>query len=188
MNNKTDWDLQFELAKEGRIDEIDSGIKLRCWNSINKIAAHYTKPVFRNNINVNVHYGVSGSGKSHKVFTQLEKDGVPYYIKDSMTKWFDGYKGETIGVIDEFRGVVSIERVLTWFDRYPCTVEIKGSTVPLKIESWYVMSNISPDEWYPDLDDATKSALKRRLTHVTKWNFKYIERSIDQVLEDIFNN
>jgi len=181
-----DWDKQFELAKNGSLDEMDSGIKLRCWNSINKITAHYSRPSFRNDIQVIVHYGVSGSGKSHTVFSKLEADGVPYYIKDSMTKWFDGYQGEEIGVIDEFRGVVTIERVLTWFDKYPCTVEIKGSTVPLKIKTWYVMSNLSPDEWYPDLDEATKGALKRRLTSVTKWNFKYTPKSFEEELDDLF--
>jgi len=66
-------------------------------------------------------------------------------------------------VIDEFRGEIGIGHLLRWFDRYPVLVEIKGGSVVLKATRFWITSNLSPDAWYPNLDEETKSALKRRL-------------------------
>lgn len=67
-------------------------------------------------------------------------------------------------VLDEFRGAIDISHLLRWFDRYPVIVEVKGSAVVLKAKKIWITSNISPDDWYPDLDAETKAALRRRLT------------------------
>jgi len=48
------------------------------------------------------------------------------------------------------------------------------------------MSNLSPEEWYPDLDSATRDALFRRITQKTKYVFKHGE-NLDDLLNNIFN-
>jgi len=85
------------------------------------------------------------------------------YPKAPSTKWWDGYRGHKNVVIDEFRGEVGIGHLLRWFDRYPVLVEVKGGSVVLKATHFWITSNLSPDAWYPNLDEETKSALKRRL-------------------------
>lgn len=83
-----------------------------------------------------------------------------------MSKFWDGYRGQTNVVIDEFRGVVNISHLLRWLDRYPVIVEVKGSSTVLCAEKIWITSNLHPREWYPDLDQATMEALLRRLTIV----------------------
>jgi len=184
LNSKVDWALQLDLAKKRKWDELNPGVLIRNYSALKKIGTEYAIAPSRPNITVHVHYGITGSGKSHKVFNEVE--GKEYYIKDSETKWFDGYKGEKIGVIDEFRGIINIAKILKWWDKWPCNVEIKGGQVPLEIDTWYVMSNLSPEEWYPDLDSATKDALLRRITQKTKYVFKHGE-NLDDLLNNIFN-
>ena len=72
-------------------------------------------------------------------------------------------------VIDEFRGGIAINHLLRWFDRYPVIVEVKGGAVVLRATKIWITSNISPDDWFPELDEETKAALRRRL-RVTHYN------------------
>ena len=85
------------------------------------------------------------------------------YPKIPNTKFWDGYQGQRVVVIDEFRGDISISNLLRWFDRYPVLVEIKGSSTVLMAETIYVTSNLDPREWYRDVDSMTIDALMRRL-------------------------
>ncbi len=108
-------------------------------------------------------WGPSGTGKSKWAFENIGED---YYIKAPLTKWWDGYRAQESVLIDEFRGVVAISHILKWLDRYPCAVEKKGSQVYLNTKRFIITSNLSPDDWYPELDEETRGALRRRLTKV----------------------
>jgi len=57
-----------------------------------------------------------------------------------------------------------VAHILRWFDRYPVIVEVKGSSVVLSAKKVWITSNLSPDQWYPNLDVVTRAALMRRLT------------------------
>ena len=72
-------------------------------------------------------------------------------------------------VIDEFRGGIAINHLLRWFDRYPVIVEQKGGATILLATNIWITSNISPNDWYPDLDAETLAALRRRL-QITHYN------------------
>jgi hypothetical protein len=65
--------------------------------------------------------------------------------------------------MDEFRGAIDISHLLRWLDRYPCLVEIKGSSTCLVAEKVWITSNVHPDYWYNEIDAATRDALMRRL-------------------------
>lgn len=91
------------------------------------------------------------------------------YPKDPSTKWWCGYQQQPNVVIDEFRGRISVEHLLRWFDRYPVVVETKGGAVVLSATSMWVTSNLPPDRWFPELDGATFDALKRRI-NITHFN------------------
>ena len=92
------------------------------------------------------------------------------FPKDPCTKFWDGYVGQANVVIDEFRGSVGISHLLRWLDRYPTIVEAKGSSVCFQATTIWITSNLSPDDWYPDLDSDTKAALRRRFTTVVHFN------------------
>lgn len=107
-----------------------------------------------------VFHGPTGSGKSRRAWAEA---GYDAYSKCPRTKWWTGYQGHANVVIDEFRGGIDIAHILRWFDRYPVSVETKGSTKPLVAKNIWITSNLHPLNWYIDLDKETKDALLRRL-------------------------
>lgn len=109
---------------------------------------------------VTVYWGPTGSGKSRRAWEEATFDAYP---KDPMTKFWDGYQGQENVVIDEYRGDISISHLLRWFDRYPVCVEAKHGGTVLKATRIWITSNLHPEEWYPNLDIATRLALYRRL-------------------------
>lgn len=158
-NAKQDWDQIWESAKRGDLANIPSDVRIRYYGTIRRIAADYsTAPaIVRKTF---VFWGPTGTGKSR---TAWDRAGLEAYCKDPRTKWWCGYQGQSTVVIDEFRGTIDISHLLRWLDRYPVLVEIKGSSVPLMADTFYITSNLHPNDWYPDIDDLTKLALLRRL-------------------------
>lgn len=154
-----DWDSIWESAAAGRVMEIPSDVRVRCYNQICRIATRNAQGVAMER-RVLVYWGSTGTGKSR---TAWEKAGLDAYPKDPRTKWWDGYTGQPHVVIDEFRGGIDIAHLLRWFDRYPVLVETKGGTIALSASVIWITSNLPPESWYPDLDSETMEALRRRL-------------------------
>lgn len=165
-NSKTDWAIIKQKAQDNKLDEIDADILIRHYGNLKKIAFDYATPIHRDTQVVNVYWGDTGTGKTRRVFEECVGD---YYIKSSSSKWWDGYSGQPNVIIDEFTGVVGIEHMLKWLDRYPCSAEIKGGQVYLKTKSFWITSNLSPEDWYPNVCDEQKKALRRRLTNVVHY-------------------
>jgi len=158
-NCQTDWDACLENAKRGRLGDIPSDVLLRYYGNIRRIGMDNLQPAAQER-QIIVYWGESGTGKSRRAWNQAGFDAYP---KDPLSKFWDGYRGQENVVIDEFRGGISIGHVLRWFDRYPVNVEIKGAAVTLQATRIWITSNLSPVDWYPDLDNETKAALMRRL-------------------------
>lgn len=163
--NAIEWESVWELAKAGSIESVPASIRVQSYRTLRAIASDYAKPVSIDR-SVVVYWGATGTGKSRRAWEEAGLDAFP---KDPRSKFFCGYQGQTCIVMDEFRGGIDIGHLLRWFDRYPVNVEIKGSSTVLKAQSWWITSNLSPDEWYPDVDEETKKALRRRLV-VTHFN------------------
>ena len=73
-------------------------------------------------------YGKPGVGKSHlarELFNTKK-----YYVK-SQNKWWDGYKGESIVILDDFDSKELGHLLKIWADKWDCNGEIKGGTIPL---------------------------------------------------------
>lgn len=158
-NSGTDWARVKTLAQTGSIDQVPDDIYIRYYRTLCTIAADHEK-VSGYEKHVNLYYGRTGTGKSMLAF---EEAGSDVYVKDPRSKFWCGYRGECNVVIDEFRGGIDVSHMLRWLDRYPVRVEVKGSSRPLKAKNIWITSNLHPDNWYPDMDEETKSALKRRM-------------------------
>lgn len=115
----------------------------------------------------NVYWGPTGTGKTR---TAWEEAGLDSFPKDPNTKWWDGYRGQRNVIIDEFRGSISISHMLRWLDCYPVSVEPKGGGTPLAACKFWITSNLPPEKWYPDLDEDTFKALRRRFTKVVHFS------------------
>lgn len=158
-NAKTDWESVWEAAKVGNIDSIPASIRVSSYRTLRAIGTDYSRPaaVVRECF---VFWGITGSGKSRRAW---DEGGLAAYPKDPRTKFWCGYRDQTHVIIDEFRGGIDIAHMLRWLDRYPVIVEIKGGAVCLAASKIWITSNVSPDDWYPEADQATKDALRRRL-------------------------
>jgi len=78
--------------------------------------------------------------------------------------------GQTKVIIDEFDGQIGITHLLRWMDKYPCSVEVKGGTLPLMATDFWITSNKPLEQWYPDASTNQVEALKRRviISHITQ--------------------
>ena len=126
-------------------------------------------------------FGKPGTGKSHAARTfELE-----LYIKPQ-NKWFDGYAGEEAILLDDFDkgGKCLGHYIKIWADKWKCSGEIKGSTVSLQHQRFYVTSNYHPSQiWADDGDEILLEAIDRRFVCVEK-----LHRSHDIDLSTIANN
>jgi len=154
-----DWNRIRDDARSDRLELVPADIYIRYYGNLKRIAVDSCQPVAIERTVV-VLWGPTGVGKSRRAW---EEAGLDAYPKDPRSKFWDGYRGQSNVVIDEFRGDIDISHVLRWFDRYPVIVEVKGSSVVLKAQKIWITSNLCPDQWYPNLDVGTRAALMRRL-------------------------
>lgn len=167
----TDWEKVYSDAVAGNTDNIPKDILIRHYSSIKRIRVDNMQPPRRDNIQVFVFWGESGIGKTRRAW-DLAGAVEDVYIKNPNTKWWDGYRGQKTVIIDEFVGRVDISYILTWFDRYPCNVEVKGYSAPLEATTFYITSNVDPRDWYPDIIQAQRDGLMRRM-NIEKMVFRY---------------
>lgn len=158
-NVKTDWEDVWKSAVDGRFERIPASVRVSSYTALSRIAKDNLKPVAMERT-VLVYVGATGLGKSRRAWYEA---GWSAYPKDPNTKFWDGYQGQENVVMDEFRGKIDISNILRWTDRYPVSVETKGSGCVFNAKRFWITSNVHPGVWYPDLDQETKDALMRRL-------------------------
>lgn len=116
---------------------------------------------------VRVHVGPSGAGKTRAVYD--ERGGSEIYQKDG-SKWWDGYDGQPIILMDDFAGSDEIPptELLKILDRYPHRVQTKGGYVQLAPATIILTTMVSHEEWYKGSEAWRKQIIpfERR---VTKW-------------------
>lgn len=117
----------------------------------------------------------TGVGKTHYARAHFGD----YYVKPQ-SKWFDGYKGEDAIVLDDLdmNGGQCLGHYLKiWADKWFCTGETKGGTIPLNHKHFVVTSQYSiRDIFGPDSDEPlrTKRA-KEKLVDAIERRFNVIE-------------
>lgn len=107
------------------------------------------------------YWGEPKTGKSHKART--ENPGL--YIK-SQNKWWDGYQGEEVVLLDDLDTETLGHYLKIWADKWACTGEVKGGTVALRYKKFIVTSNYPPEHFWP-ADEQMQKAVRRRfkITH-----------------------
>jgi len=155
----TDWESVWTNAKLGDLSAIPASVRVQSYRTLRAIQADYSEPVEMDR-QCWVFWGATGTGKSRRAW---EEAGVGAYPKDPRSKFWCGYRGHENVVIDEFRGGIDVSHMLRWLDRYPVLVEVKGGSCVYTAKRLWITSNLHPREWYPELDESTKSALLRRL-------------------------
>lgn len=110
-------------------------------------------------------YGESGSGKSRYV-----RDNYEVFYSKPMNKWWDGYKGEKVVLLDDFdlKGECLGHYLKIWGDCYSFNAEIKGGTIQPIIDTFIITSQYLPEQIFCQGKDSDKwdnelvKAIKRR--------------------------
>ena len=116
------------------------------------------------------YYGPTGTGKSRKAH---HEGGSNAYCKMGNNKWWDGYCGHDVVIIDDYRkDLCPFHVLLKLFDRYPMRVESKGSSCQFRPQRIYVTTPLSPRETWRGEDGSERediAQLLRRIEHVEQF-------------------
>lgn len=122
-------------------------------------------PVKRD-VNVVVHTGVAGSGKTN-MLTKLSEEKL-FIGADYSTALFDNYEGQEVLFLDEFRGQIPYNQLLIILDGYKMPIHARYFN---KYSLWndvHITSVIPIEEWYNnDNIRDTFEQLKRRVSKIT---------------------
>lgn len=108
--------------------------------------------------------GPSGSGKSRWVQRNYPRRYRMTFGNGGNSAWFDGYNGEDVIELSEFRGQMQLAFMLDLLDRYELKVQTKGGTVQCVSSTIVITSNEEPAEWYAQMenrDEKLKPLLRR---------------------------
>lgn len=141
---------------------------VRYWRSFNKyktLLLQKQSKVFRN-IDVILILGSTGIGKTRYAYDKHNTDNI-YKINCSKgCEWFDGYNGQSILLLDEFKNQLSLTYLLDLLDGYECRLPIKGSFTYALWTKVYITSNLRKEQIYPNVSDELKDPLWRRVTEI----------------------
>lgn len=79
--------------------------------------------------------GPPGCGKSH-----LVEKGFPGAYRKAQNKWWDGYQGEEVVILEDLDGPYLNHYLKIWADKWRCTGEVKGAVVPL-MHKWIIVTS-----------------------------------------------
>jgi len=117
-------------------------------------------------IEVYWHWGPTGAGKTRAVY---EKHSVEEIYRPPTFKFWEGYDGHKIVLLDDFRAdFCKFHELLTLLDIYPFKVECKGGSREMRATTFYITSCYPPDSVYQTREDIVQ--LIRRITHIIEFN------------------
>ena len=162
MGEKRRWDDAKLAAMEGRIDDVPSDIYLRFYRTLKEIRKdHMVKPPdLAGELTNRWYYGEAGSGKSFRAFSEY-----PDAYRKRANKWWDGYQGEDVVIIDDFDPEVAkylVCHMKQWSDRYAFQAETKGGAMMVRPKMVVVTSQYRIDQCWTDRE--TIDAITRRFT------------------------
>lgn len=173
--HRSDLDVLYEHIAQGMpLWDVMSRFPrqfMRNHAAVSKLCAMYDKPRPYADCTVEVWWGVTGAGKSHKAMFEHPEA----YRKSIPGKWWEGYKGEHTVIFEEFNPdedkELRMPELLKILDKYPYQVEIKGASLQLRANKFIFTTNIDPRKWY--LGHPQMPALCRRVSKVLVFTESY---------------
>lgn len=105
------------------------------------------------------YWGPTGTGKSR---TAREQCSTDVYIKNSESKWWDGYDGHKDVIIDDFRDSWwTLTYMLGLLDRYAFRIEQKGGTREFTPKRIWITSAFEPLSMYKGTGEAREQLIRR---------------------------
>ena len=118
--------------------------------------------------------GDTGEGKTRSAVELAERYSLNWWMSNESLKWFDGFEGQQVAIIDEFRKTMLTDwsYLLRLLDGYSLFVQVKGGFTKWNPKIVVITTPASPEECFSwvDKDGQTKDwdrmeQLIRRLTY-----------------------
>lgn len=94
-------------------------------------------------------WGATGVGKTRTV---MEKHGYKnVYRVTNYAHPFDGYKGQSVILFDEFRSSIPLTEMLCYLDGYPVSLPCRYTDKAACYTTVYIISNIPLEKQYPNV-------------------------------------
>ena len=179
--NSDKWKEISDWAKAGKLSEIDNKYPkpfVNCYRNLQAIRKDHTPKVdnLADVCGIWI-YGESGVGKT-RLITKLYPDA---YLK-RMNKWYDGYNGEDVIVLDDLDPSHSFMgyELKKLADRYCFLAEIKNASMYIRPKRVVVTSQYPIEAIWRE-DKETTKALKRRfkVIHATDDNINLLLNTKD---------
>lgn len=118
-------------------------------------------------VEVIVHYGQTGLGKTYDIFGAIPRIYRVYQFDKHRELW-DGYDGENDVLIDDFDSANAppLARLLQVLDPYPLTLPARYHGNPARFTRVWMTSQEAPGLWYLAEQAERRDALQRRLSFV----------------------
>lgn len=129
-------------------------------------------------------HGVTGSGKSFtadlEAHAAASDDSDVYRWSIQSLRWAEGYLGQRCVIFEELRpswADFTFAKLLVLLDKYQCSVEVKGSSVPWCATKIWITTALSPDQFLSPEEHKSNpygiEQLFRRITTVRLFSQPY---------------
>lgn len=120
------------------------------------------------------YYGPPRTGKSRAAYEEF-----PTAYRKAQSKWFCGYSGEDVIILDDLDSDCLGHLLKIWLDRYPVVAETKNGQVQLQHKKFVITSNYLPEELFkcPIMAAAVRSRCTFKMfgEHVFNPSYERIE-------------
>lgn len=132
-------------------------------------------PPIRLDLRVVFLHGPPGTGKTGILMKMFPNAFISSFPD---LQWFDGYNGQEVAIIDDYRGNSTDAYILRVLDIYPLRVPIKGSTVNWIPKRIFLTSNLHPTQMHV----MVQAAFLRRI-HLVQEVKELIDLESDTIIE-----
>ena len=136
---------------------------------------------------VHIYFGESGTGKTRYA---VEKHPGAHLQKPGMKDWWDGYEGQKVVILDEYRSQFQFGTLLGLLDRYNEKVQFKGGSCNLVADKIIITMPVHPKFLYPNLEnnrDGRMKQLIRRIAKIYKFSGDPAEPTMEDVTEEAWD-
>ena len=163
-NERQRWDLAWDSAKAGAIEEIPPDIRIRCYSTLKRIGMDYMPRIDPLPDVCGIWlFGQSGAGK-----TRAATSRYPEAFPKPRNNWWDGYQEEEVVIVDDVDkfDVALGGKLKHWADFAPFIAEVKGGSRKIRPRLVIVTSQYTIGDIWQDRE--TVEALGRRFRLVEK--------------------
>lgn len=128
-------------------------------------------------VEVSYIYGESRTNKTRTIIDYCEKNEYSYYrVTDYDRDPFENYYDEKVLILDEYRANFALSNFLTYLEGYSRTfLPSRYSNKYALYDLVFIISNIPLPNQYPNIDNASKKAIKNRIKRVVHFSKEYID-------------